>query len=793
MGFFEELIISGFISQIISECFDITKEKIKEAVQNRKIKHQSFETQIYNVTVDALNKFTHGEYKREQDQIFDTAEVLLKLFKDGEENQLDAITFCLNRISVDVIDDIYIELKEKIYDVICEDEYAELFRKLVLLQQDKKNSYDIKQFERLHQKLDEGNNQILNELERQRNRNDFEIQSIKFYNKRKQDYITNWNSRLFLHQDNSKPITLKNSFIIPDYELIKAILIIRYSKNKSLDKIINMFVEHKKSSTMLISGVPGIGKTSLISWIANEYKEDNRFLFLRFRDWDSKSLKNGLLEAICEIFNCKKDDLDYKILIIDGLDEIKALNEREHILGVFFNDIKDLKHFKCIITSRQNYISTEYFQNALTLLPFNLKQINKFYRIITGNDLAEENIDNGNLGVLGIPVILYLAIMSNIDITQSATKPELYSRIFAMNGGIFDRFNDGDSEYDEGAHILRNIENIRIYLEFLRMIAFEMFEKNSLFLPQNKYQIPKLDYQGEKTSVLEFPIKYLFEDIDINIEFIHNSIYEYFVAEYIFNLIKDNIYQTKEKLAYILGELLKTQKLNEEILDFLTYKIKDSVLNYQLDKLIIAFNIMLENGMLYYTQNCYKNPIQLEINILVNMLEIIHLCENNYINDGYFEFDFELFCKYLRCDIQGLNLSKLNMKGINLQKVYAKQIGTSRIFIRRINLVQANLKESKLRGVDLSCADLVKANLVQANLRAANLYMVDLRDADLEGADLRGANLEGVNLQSANLKNTIIDEKQLKYLEKDYDLWCVRIYIKELDDIISYEDYKKIR
>ena len=55
MAFIEETIISGFIGKVISDCIDVSWIKIKEAVKNRKNKHQNIESQIYNVIVNVLN------------------------------------------------------------------------------------------------------------------------------------------------------------------------------------------------------------------------------------------------------------------------------------------------------------------------------------------------------------------------------------------------------------------------------------------------------------------------------------------------------------------------------------------------------------------------------------------------------------------------------------------------------------------------------------------------------------------------------------------------------------------
>ena len=96
----------------------------------------------------------------------------------------------------------------------------------------------------------------------------------------------------------------------------------------------------------------------------------------------------------------------------------------------------DFKNVKVIVTSRTDYIDDFLFQYICNLLPFGINEIKRFYNIITGNELKND-LDHSNLDVFGIPVILYMAIMSEIDITKEATKPELYGKIFAEKGGDF--------------------------------------------------------------------------------------------------------------------------------------------------------------------------------------------------------------------------------------------------------------------------------------------------------------------------------------------------------------------
>ncbi len=258
--------------------------------------------------------------------------------------------------------------------------------------------------------------EILEQNQKSKKENNI-TQDRKFQNNKKQDYIKKWNSRLFLHINNEKrPLTLAYTFIMPLYKIHKKINRLEFNSNETFGRIIGKFIKCDGNLNMLITGVPGIGKTSIVSWIANYYKKDKRILILRFRDWEYEELDNGLLQAICSKFGCNKRDLYNKILILDGLDEIKNLNEKQIIIDVFLDEILDLKNFKCIITSRINYIKTEGFLNVFELLPFNSLKISVYYRMVTGIDLKKGvHLDTE---LLGIPIIFYIVIMSGNDIEK---------------------------------------------------------------------------------------------------------------------------------------------------------------------------------------------------------------------------------------------------------------------------------------------------------------------------------------------------------------------------------------
>ena len=327
-----------------------------------------------------------------------------------------------------------------------------------------------------------------------------------------------------------------------------------------------------------------------------------------------------------------------------------------------------------------------------------------------------------------------MAIMSDVDIEGNPTKPELYNRIFAERGGIFDKFCSEGISYDKANQILRDPKNIKKYLKFLANIAFEMFESNTLLLQKEKSSIPELEIGEGKISVLEFPIKHLFESTEFNVEFIHKTIYEYFVSEYIFHSIYESIKLSTDKLAGVLGKLLKKNILSLEILEFLKYKIINSRLKDEFHILNESFDLMLQDGITYHTGICYKNSMDCEMNVFANMLEIIHMWDKDILEVDIAVVNYIQYNKRL----------KLNLKNLILEKAH-------------------------LIGTNLSGANLSGANLSGANLTEANLIETDLIDA--------------------NLINAILDEEQVRYLEEQYNLEGIKIYLEKTKEIIGYEEY----
>lgn len=107
MAFIEETIISGFIGEAISRCTDFSWIKIKEAVKDRKNKHQNIESQIYNVVVNVLNQVTYNKFENDQDKIYQAAEKLLMGYKNTRGDSIEAVRSGLQILGESISNDGY--------------------------------------------------------------------------------------------------------------------------------------------------------------------------------------------------------------------------------------------------------------------------------------------------------------------------------------------------------------------------------------------------------------------------------------------------------------------------------------------------------------------------------------------------------------------------------------------------------------------------------------------------------------------------------------------------------------
>lgn len=496
-----EIIFSGFVSKVVNDIIDVPKDKIRRAVKNKNTKHQSIESQIYNVTVDVLNKITKKQYENNLDKIYDAAEVLLKSFKENLGDELENIKSCLQVLYLNVGENEYMEFRMLLYEELGKDEYSELFRAILLLLLEQKNQYDHVVYEQLNQKLDE----VILTLNQKRDGN--ESNNIKPKVKsRTQEYADKWNANMFLNdfdkRDENAGVNVKLGEVYLEEHLPHYIWGDNKSESNDLKDLLEEYIyEHSENKMLLILGQPGIGKSTLITWITVNFSDkfDDIFVYKFASDLGNINWRisnNDIVDEIMKVLDQTYDKLYGKILILDGFDEVNMGNSGTKILNQIYQKlIKYTSWFKVsiIITCRENYVHELYKAECdyITLQPWDEVQIKSFCAIFqekTTNNISKYTLTNliKNKEILGIPLILYMVLALNISIEKEGSIIDIYDKIFSIDGGIYDRCIDNKSFADK--HRIGKIKK-QIH-QISRDIAIWMFENEPVraYVPQHEYK-----------------------------------------------------------------------------------------------------------------------------------------------------------------------------------------------------------------------------------------------------------------------------------------------------------------
>lgn len=842
-------VFGDFVAKAVSDSVDVLKSAIKDADLDRKSYNQNLQTRLYQLIVDALNRFTYNKYEK-QDKLYDAAESIIKGYIRTNDN-VDAVKVGLKILVSDVNNDTCQEFLETVCGEICRDDNSDLYKKIDILWKRRESEYFRGEFA----KIDQNDREMLEHLNDlkdvlgfiKRNMNRQEEHKAAYYEifvkNRAGEYADKWNKNVFLNnfnkRDKNAGVNIKLQEIYPEKHLP------HYkwkADDESLDDLKDLLkeyiIDNNEKKMLLILGQPGIGKSTLITWIMVNLleKKDGIYVYqfssdLENIDWQGKNV----LDNIFSIIGLKYDELEGKTLILDGFDEIYVNRDRERILHNLNQELQKknfLKTFSIIITCRKNYVDKKKLEGIeyITLQAWNKEQMRSFCEIY------EEEIIRKGLGlrinknmevkinkiietkdIMGIPLILYMVLALDVDIERSSSVVDIYDQVFSLKrGGIYDR------EYDV-EHRINEPETKSHIHRISQKIAFWMFENNAdeATISQGKFEEicdNEMRESGEKGEGIQrdtlignfFRFKYCEGKGTDELQFIHRSIYEYFVVIYFF----ESIYKLKsiEEVAGKLGEFLKAGCLSKQILEFIKIKF-DSMKGVDLPDIIKKiFDIMLNDGMTYHTnivsndgityhiKEQYRNIMNREMNIFTNMLEVVHLwnLELGEVNDNIVSY-----LQYNNCEIFNLvgiklrqaDLFRTNLNGANLSKADLSEANLGEANLIGANLTGANLSGAYLSGTNLSRADISEVNLSRANLVGANLVRANLSKTNLSEADLSAANLTGANLSGADLNKTIFYEEQVEILHKKYDLSRSNVLTLELEEIISYREYclKKAR
>lgn len=698
---------------------------------------------------------------------------------------------------------------EKFYEGIRRDD--DLYKAVMMDLELKDIKISQEEFQKINEKIDN-----LTELVSSRNNNENDLQKREPVKSRTQEYADKWNQNMFLNdfdkRDENAGVNIKLSEVYLEEHLPHYIWESGENVRDDLKDLLNEYIYlHNDNKMLVILGQPGIGKSTLITWItANFTDRTDDILVYRFAsdlediDWESSRISYQILEKL----GFEYKDLNGKTLILDGLDEV-SINDRRNVLESLYGDWIFGHHdekFSLIITCRENYVQEidRVKSKYIVLQPWDEVQIRSFCNVFqkkTKTYVSESTIEKliENKDILGIPLILYMTLALNISIEKEGSIVDIYDKIFSLDGGIYDRCinNKNFACKHRIGEIKEQIHQIS------REIALWMFENEA-----DKASIPQREYQNicnramrkqNKSKEIEqdFLIGNFFklvkhcEGIETEqLYFVHRTIYEYFVAETIFSSINESVAQSKESLAGVFGKLFKRGNLSPTILEFLKHKIINSKLRDGFESVSDTFQLMLQDGMTYYTNIIYRNVLDCEMKVFKNMLEIMHLWERDcYRFEDKIIYFIKIYMIMYTNEI--LNCNETDFSNVDFSEMDLTCVNLKNAILNKSDLHGVNLSITDLSGISLVGANLIGTNLTRSHLLDANLTNADLTNADLRMADLIGADLTDIDLTGADLAGACFDEKQVRYLKTNYNLQDTRVLIEETGDVLSFKEYCK--
>lgn len=587
----------------------------------------------------------------------------------------------------------------------------------------------------------------------------------------------------------------------------------------------------KEIFALFVIGHQCTGKSSLISKIISDYalngtSENNPLYVVSFGD-KTFSSEEFNVNTVCKYLCIRRKDLQNSTLLVDGLDESSmsssvALIRTEQL-------IYDLRETNCklVITSRPNFVFTSELRFAweITLQPFSEKQAFEWLEITRSlSDLPNSDALKKQIITLSpkikdiilIPYILRICVMYAIDITEITGIPQLYDIIwygrdaqFALtpyNPSPRNRVQEWERFHEEITEIsilyLNSLDNLVPLAEICNIISNSAKERN---------------------VITEF---FLYTKDNKNYSFVHDSIPQYFVAQYLYKaIVSINVPDDFENfINKINSVLIHNFVLSDGITNFIEYFIRrdcfssfdllvdfcKAFLRKQFDSKFVLQSD-LEGIQSYYYQR-FISIIRLILACIAPNIKkfacfdfFALLSEDERLNFikytgfGNESLDCLRICSFSNKELDGIFLSGANLR--------YKSIKNSNI--RNANFRNANLAGAYLLHCDFSLsvfdysychnADFSNSTLCGCTFENARLNGANFSDADLSHADLRGAILTKCKFDGANLFGSKILVEQMRDIYS-FDIDFIRknkieVYLDDcpLPEELLWDEFRKQR
>lgn len=589
-------------------------------------------------------------------------------------------------------------------------------------------------------------------------------------------------------------------------------------------------LKHGRSNILFVLGYPGQGKSSfckkvLYDCIVGDRHIDQDIYFVKLRNLTNTaglmfSPINALLQFINEQidFEVNRQELKESVLILDGLDELfmkenlqtSAIDE---FCRLIIRETETLENQKIIITSRYGYVNTERLKTEdvliLQLREFDLQRQKKWLSIYKNfhpeTVLSEHHLDDINSEreylylkeLISQPILLHLLATLERELEMKTNRAKIYESLFTQ---LIKRTWAKEGPIDNMSGIFES--DLR---EFLREIAFTIFQSGNGYihkstmvqLPATVQFLEKMESRNLRDSLKRLMIAFYFQEVkkeedreeksddkdDYAIEFLHNSLQEYLVAEKIWNTVitfsdknsrtgKYNIDDEKRAFETVVT-LFSRRIISPEIGNYVKEIVQnDSETNRSelADRMTKFFPGLLEMDFLpldaFGAQKVQLSNAHSGFFGYWLVLSCVKDQKKNYIPPRLKD-KFAFFLKILSNENSMVDLSFQDLSGTNLSGVDLSGSNLSYADLNGCNLAGADLSSTMLDHTSFFKADLYRAtiensylngtNFESANLVSSVFYNLNLNSSLFKGAVLRGAVFTLCDLRSVTFNECILE------------------------------------
>lgn len=634
------------------------------------------------------------------------------------------------------------------------------------------------------------------------------------------EYVNNYVRKLFW--SNNSDTTLEKLYLANSYYLNQSQtkyddlsdLLLAFVNNELLEYLDKKNIrEFDSPHLLLITGYPGCGKSSLVSKLAYENSMNDRldqqsFFFINMSKFD---FAISSLKDILESVGLKQEQLKSMILVMDSFDEaLKKFTNSQAFFTELSDDLYDCGG-KGLITCRSNLVVSDNIRNCfeIKLAGFDRDEAKKWlvnYHMINNTlDLGAwfnriDSLDDELINIVLIPLILYICVERNIDIGSIHNLGQLYDL-------LFDPFH---GQVAITRH--RNRTNHRS-LEWLELRA--LAKKISIMMYQKGEVSRKeiIEASGNEENLEKyFGLDFYIENASEQIKFVHTSIWQYFVAERIYEILEK--YEIERNMDFFLDDLSEIfvldKSLDDTVMFFLTYffdkhswkpesaEIYKSVLirmtEYRIKKegdIFSWISCFWREVFKIFTIICKeyfpKSALTFfsEISNTENKEVLIRYSNSSLISPIFNVKGYSL----MGCNLDRINFSHSNMAGCVMRRSSFRNAVFCKTIMQGAYADHSDFVGTDFMGADLKNIDFTGALLSECNFSSSRLDGANLSFANLERADLRKARIVKVLLTGTKLNNCIIDTSQMWQIGIK-NIFEYNIHVYDQEDRLSSESIR---